>query len=98
MSMLTKDQVRHVAKLANLPLTEEEEEKFSTQLSAVLEYIDKLNQVETKGVDPTYNTSGNVSVTREDEPTDSLTQDQATKNVSNTKDGFFVTKGVFTEE
>jgi aspartyl-tRNA(Asn)/glutamyl-tRNA(Gln) amidotransferase subunit C len=95
---LSKDQVKHVAKLANLPLTEDEEEKFSTQLSAILGYIEQLSKVDTKGVEPTYNTSGNINTTREDEEKNSLTQQEATENASNTKDGFFVTKGVFAEE
>ena len=40
--MLTKDEVKHVAKLANLPLTSEEEEKYSGQLSKILDYVDQL--------------------------------------------------------
>lgn len=95
--MLTRDQVKHVAKLANLPLTDEEEEKFSSQLSAVLDYIDTLSKVDTNGVEPTFNTSGNINSMREDEATESLSQEEATSNSSNTKEGFFVTKGVFAE-
>lgn len=95
---LTKDQVKHVAKLANLPLTEDEEVKFASQLSAILEYVETLNKVDTKGIEPTYNTSGNKNALRTDETKDSLTQDEALVNAKNKKEGFFVTKGVFAEE
>lgn len=93
-----KIDVKKVAKLANLPLTADEEEKYSEQLSKILDYIDQLNKVDTKGVEPTYNVSGLYNVMRKDEVSESLTQEDATKNGPNTKDGFFVTKGVFEDE
>ncbi len=95
---LSKDQVKKVAKLANLSLTEEEEEVYAKQLSAVLDYIDQLNKVDTSGVEPIYNTSSNNNITQEDIPSKSLTQEEALQNSNNTKNGFFVTKGVFNEE
>lgn len=95
---LTKDQVKKVAKLANLPITEEEEEVYAKQLSAVLDYIDQLNKVDTTGVEPIYNASPNNNITQEDIPSKSLTQEEALQNSSSAKNGFFVTKGVFNEE
>lgn len=95
---LSKDQVKHVAKLANLPLTEEEEEKYSGQLSKILEYVDQLNRVDTSNVEPTFNVSGNTNITQEDLVNKSLTQEKALENTSNKRDGFFVTKGVFENE
>lgn len=102
---LTSDQVKHVAKLANLPLTSEEEEKYSQQLSKILDYIDQLNQVDTEGVDPTYNVSGQVNILAKDKVSESLSPEDATKNGSQVKDGlpagrqgYFVTKGVFNSE
>lgn len=94
---LTQIQVKHVAKLANLNLTPEEEEKYSQQLSKILDYIDQLNQVDTEGVEPTYNVSGQENVMAKDEVSDSLSQEEAIKNGANTKNGYFVTKGVFQE-
>lgn len=92
---LTKDQVKHVAKLANLPLTEEEEEKYAGQLSKILEYIEQLNSVDTKNIEPTFNVSGQENVMRKDETAPSLLQDEALQNGSKKENGFFVTKGVF---
>jgi aspartyl-tRNA(Asn)/glutamyl-tRNA(Gln) amidotransferase subunit C len=95
---LTTDQVKKVAKLANLPITENEEEKYAEQLSAILDYIDQLNSVDTKNVDPTYNVTGLDSIFRPDQVGESLTQEEALKNGSNVRDGYFVTKGVFESE
>lgn len=91
-----KIDVKKVAKLANLQLTPEEEEKYSEQLSKILEYIDKLNEVNTENVEPTYNVTGLSNVMRPDEVGDcTISSDEALKNASHSKNGFFVTKGVF---
>ncbi len=95
---LTLDQVKHVAKLANLPLTDDELETYSGQLSEILGYIENLNKVDTEGVEPTFNITPDRNVFREDEVKESLTQEQALSNASNKKDGQFVTKGVFADE
>lgn len=95
---LSTDEVAHVGKLANLPLTNEELEKYSEQLSAIVEYIDQLEGVDVSGVEPIYDVSPNKSVMREDEVQKSLAQEEALQNGSNVKNGFFVTKGVFADE
>lgn len=95
---LTRDQVKHVAKLANLPLSDEEEDLFQEQLSKILDYIDQLNSVDTSGVEPTFNVSGEENVMRVDEPVASLSQDEALQNVPQKENGFFVTKRVLGEE
>lgn len=81
-------QVKHVAKLANLPLTDQEEEKYSKQLSKILEYVDQLNSVDTSNVEPIFNVSGQNNVMAEDKVGECL----------DWKKGFFVTKGVFDNE
>lgn len=95
---LTADQVKKVVKLAELPLTPEEEEKYSEQLSAILEYVDQLNQVDTLGVEPTFNVTGLNNVMSEDETVVSLSQEEALSNAPQKNNGMFVTKGVFEEE
>lgn len=95
---LTKDQVKKVAKLANLPLTSDEEEKYSAQLSKILDYIEQLNKVDTSDVEPTFNVTGLSNVMSEDYVSKALTQDEALANVSEKQKGFFVTKGVFDNE
>lgn len=95
---LTTEQVQYVAKLGNLTLTSEEEELYAEQLSAILDYIDQLNSVDTKNITPTFNVTGKSSVWREDETGESLSQQEAVKNGAKVKNGYFVTKGVFESE
>ncbi len=84
-----KIDVAHVAKLANLPLTDEEKKKFEKQLSSILEYIEKLSEVDTKGIEPTSQVTGLENVMREDAPSESLTQDEALKNTKSKHNGLF---------
>lgn len=68
--MISKKQVEHIAKLARIELTEKEKEKFSTELSSILEYIDKLNRVDTSKVEPTSQVTGLENEFRNDEQRD----------------------------
>lgn len=95
---LDKEKVQKVAKLANLSLTPQEEEKFASQLSKILGYIDELNSVDTSEVEPTFNVVDKSNVLREDLAKLGLLQEDALSNAPSSKDGFFVTKGVFNEE
>lgn len=95
---LSKDQVKKVAKLANIPVSAEEEELYGEQLSAILDYIELLNKVDTSRVEPTFNVIPQKNVMREDVSGESLSQEDALRNAKNTKHGQFVTKGVFAEE
>ncbi|MCM3496719.1 Asp-tRNA(Asn)/Glu-tRNA(Gln) amidotransferase subunit GatC [Paenibacillus lactis] len=71
MSITVKD-VQHVAKLARLNLTPEEEEMFTGQLNAILQYAEKLNELDTDGVEPTTHVLHLSNVMREDEVRESL--------------------------
>ncbi|MFA5933093.1 MAG: Asp-tRNA(Asn)/Glu-tRNA(Gln) amidotransferase subunit GatC [Microgenomates group bacterium] len=95
---LSKDQVKKVAKLANLSLTQDEEDKYAEQLSAILDYIDQLNSAKIQNAEPTFNVTDLSNVLAEDEVKPSLTQDEALKNAPLSKNGFFETKGVFENE
>lgn len=95
---LTTEQVKYVAKLGNLQLTSEEEELYAEQLSAILDYVDQLNSVDTKNIEPTFNVTGKNSIWREDIAGESLSQEEAVKNAPKTRNGYFVTKGVFESE
>lgn len=91
---INQDQVKKVAKLANFPLTPEEDQLYSEQLSKILDYIDQLNQVNTlrhgsgqaENVEPTFNVTGLLNVMRKDET-----------KISLPKNGPYKTKGVFEE-
>lgn len=65
--MISREQVEHIAKLARIELKEEEKNRFSSELSLILGYIDKLNKVDTSGIVPTSQVTGLKNITREDE-------------------------------
>lgn len=58
--------IKHIASLARVELTNKEEEKISNDLSAILGYIDKLNNINTDEVEPLYQTTGLINSMRED--------------------------------
>lgn len=91
---LTKDQVKYVAKLANLPLSDKEEELYSEQLSKILDYIDQLNSVDTSDAEPTFNVSGQQNVMRKDETVASLAQDETLQNASQKQEDKFKVKRI----
>ena len=61
------EQVEHIANLARLDLTKEEKEKFSKQLSSILDYVEKLQEVDTTGVEETSQVTGLKNSVRPDE-------------------------------
>lgn len=63
---LTKDQVRHIAKLARLGLSDAEVEKFSHQLSGILQYVEILSEVNTDNVTATSQVTGLQNISRPD--------------------------------
>lgn len=73
---LTKDQVKHVAALARLGLSDVETEKFQSQLSGILDYVEQLGEVDTEGVSPTAQVTGLLNVMREDVVADALADPQ----------------------
>jgi aspartyl-tRNA(Asn)/glutamyl-tRNA(Gln) amidotransferase subunit C len=93
-----KFDIKHVAKLANLSLNSDEEEKFSKQLEETLKHMENLNQVDTNGVEPTSQVTGLENVLREDEVRPSLSQEDALKNAKSTHNGLFKVKGILQSE
>lgn len=90
MSRLSKADVLHVAKLANLDLTEVEIKKFLAQLSSIIEHVSELNKVDTTNIEPTSQTTGLENVFREDEiKLSSLDQDAALSGTDDTYNAFF---------
>jgi aspartyl-tRNA(Asn)/glutamyl-tRNA(Gln) amidotransferase subunit C len=67
---LSKQEIQHIANLARLKLTDEEEKVYGEQLSHILNYIDQLKEVDTNGIEPTAQVTGLVDVTRDDEVAD----------------------------
>ena len=86
---ISRDQVLHVAKLARLALTEEEIERFGGQLSAILEAVGKVSELDLEGVPPTSHPLDLVNVLAEDEPAPCLSRQEALANAPDTDGGFF---------
>lgn len=94
---LTLDEVKHVAELAKLHLTDAEVEEYAEQLSAILDYAEMLQAVDTSGIPPTPYVLPLTSVMRADEPEPSLPNDVALANAPDRDDGFFRVRAVFEE-
>ncbi len=97
MAKVTKKDVKHVADLSNLVLTEEEITKFTPQLDKIIEFVSTLNEVDTSNVEPTSQTTGLTNILREDvaKSDNSLSQEEALSNTEG-YNGFFKVKAILT--
>lgn len=94
-STLSINEVEHVAHLANLGLSKEDILRFQKQLSDILDFVAKLNEIDTKNVIPTSQVTGLENVLREDIVKKSLTQDEVLSNAPRKYKGFFVVDAIF---
>lgn len=92
MTNLSLHDLSHVAHLADIPLTDEELEILSPQLSNIIAYFDELSKVKTEGVEPTSQTTGLENVLREDtiSSVNTLSLGDALSGSENTHNNFFV--------
>ena len=93
-SKFTKDDVLKLAKLANLQISDKEAETYSSQLGAILEYVNQLQELDTDNIEPIAHITGTKNITFEDGSHKEITLDKQTfklKKVGN-KDYFSVTK------
>jgi len=88
--MIDRETVLHVAKLSKLQLTDEEVEMFSKQLGDILNFIEKLNELNTDNVKPFYELINQETPLRDDKARKSLPREEALKNAPQQEDGFFV--------
>ena len=93
---ISLQEVEHIAELARIGLTKKEKEKFSEELSDVLEYIEQLKEIDTKDIEPVSQVTGLINVVRED-VSDTCDEDTRKKIISNfpeEKDGCVKVKQV----
>lgn len=88
MSVTIKD-VAYIAELARLRFTPEEQEKMTREMNMILHYVEKLNQVDTEGVEPLSGIHDLSNVLREDVERTSLSNAEALKNAPDRQDRFF---------
>jgi aspartyl-tRNA(Asn)/glutamyl-tRNA(Gln) amidotransferase subunit C len=89
MAKITKKEVEHIAMLARLELSEEEKGLFTNQLNAVLTYMEKLNELDTKDVEPTSHILTVQNVFKEDEVKGSLPRENALANAPDKTEEFY---------
>jgi len=87
---ITKEEVLHVANLARLDVDKVLIDKFAGQIGTVLEYVDKLKAVDTKGVIPTSHAIFLTNAFREDDERQSFDSDSALSNAPEKEDGNFI--------
>ena len=87
---ITKDEVLYVADLARLDLDDDMIDKFAGQIGTILDYVDKLNEVDTEGVRPTSHAISLTNAFREDEQIDHLAREKVLANAPQKDDGNFV--------
>jgi aspartyl-tRNA(Asn)/glutamyl-tRNA(Gln) amidotransferase subunit C len=86
---ITRKDVLHAATLARLALTEEEIELYTGQLKRILDYVEKLSELDTKGVEPTTCTVPFAKIMREDKAAGSLSPEEALLNAPQKGKGCF---------
>lgn len=95
--MISKDQVKHIASLARLEVSEEDVENLSKELSAVLGYAEKLNAADTEDAGITMNAATSVNVFRDDENPDESNEEIARNLVESaplSEDGYIKVKSI----
>lgn len=86
---LSREEVEHIAELAKLGLTEEEVERFSQQLSAILEYAQRLQELDTEAIPPTAQVITLQNVMRPDEVRPSFPREDILANAPAAEKGCF---------
>jgi len=81
--------IQDIAKLSKLKFDDSAEEKMKADLEKMLAFVDKLNEIDTKGVDPLIYMSEEVNVLREDKVTESTSQEDALKNAPEKDSDYF---------
>jgi aspartyl-tRNA(Asn)/glutamyl-tRNA(Gln) amidotransferase subunit C len=86
---ITLEQVRHVAKLSRLALTEQQLARLAPQLESILEYVAKIDEVDVSGVEPMAHATPLHNVLRDDVPGPALPLEQVLQNAPDTDGPFF---------
>lgn len=91
---LTADEVRYIAKLARVALTDAEVERLGGELSTILDHFKVLNDIDTEGVRPTAQSFDLHNVERADETRPSFDLEDVLRNAPRREDGYFRVRGV----
>ena len=87
--MIDREQVLHVARLANLSLSDEEVERMASELSGILEHVERISELHLDGVEPTSHVIALENVFRPDEPRPSWDRDEVLESAPDPASGAF---------
>lgn len=87
---VTRKEVEHIAELARLELTESELEEYTVQLNQILEYVEKLNELDTENVQPLSHPVEAVNIFRDDVLKPSIDREGVLKNAPSKDEDFFM--------
>ena len=91
---LSREEIRHLATLVRLGISDDEADRFGEQLSDILEAFEVLQQVDTTDIPPTAHSIALESVMREDVPAPSLPEEEVLANAPNREDDYFRVRAV----
>jgi len=86
---ISREEIEHIALLARLYLSEEEKELFGSQLGSILDYMEKLNELDTRDTEPTSHVLPISNVMRDDMPGHSIPREDALRNAPGHTEKFY---------
>lgn len=100
MTKISVDLVKHMSKLAKIPISEKEEKELTKEFNKTLKVVDELFKVAVRGVEPTHQVTGLENFLREDKVNEKkmLSQEQALSNTRKKHNGYFVVDQILAED
>lgn len=86
---ISKEEVKHVAYLSRLEFGEKDIEDFTRKFASVLDYVEKLKEIDTEGVEATYHVNSTKNVMRDDMVGESMDRDKVLENAPDKENGYF---------
>ena len=86
---MNKEDIRHIANIAQIDFSDEELEKFAPNFDEIIELVNKIKEVDTEGVEEVFQVNGTENNIREDKTGESLSQEEALENAATKKYGYF---------
>lgn len=86
---MNKEDIRHIADIAQIDFTDEELDKFVPSFDENIELVNKIKEIDTDGVEMVFQVNGTENNIREDKTGESLTQEEALENAATKKYGYF---------
>lgn len=86
---MNKEDIRHIANIAQIDFSDEELEKFAPGFDEVFELVNKIKEIDTEGVEEVFQVNGTENNIREDKTGESLSQEEALENAATKKYGYF---------